>query len=285
MSKEEVTVQQVVKIKDFAIGNTLPFTLIAGPCAMESVEHVHFMAREISAICRDLGVNYIFKSSFDKANRTSTNAWRSLGIEKGLALLSEVREKYGIPVTTDVHEPWQCEVAAKCIDLLQLPAFLCRQTDLIVAAAQTQIPVNVKKAQFLSPYDMENVADKFVSSGGKDLMLCERGSCYGYNNLVVDFISLPVMRSFGHPVIFDATHSVQQPGGNGTSTGGRREMIPYLSRAAVAVGVAGLFLEVHDDPNTAKSDGPNMLYLKDLPALLKELIELDKLTKAQMSSK
>lgn len=268
-----------VPVADFTISNQSPMVLIAGPCVLESAEHAHFMASELKEITESLGLNFIFKSSFDKANRTSGSSDRGVGMERGLQILADIRAKYNIPVITDVHQPHQCAVAAEYVDVLQIPAFLCRQTDLITAAAQTGKPVNIKKGQFLSPLEMHNVVDKFVACGNHKLLLCERGTFFGYNNLVVDFTGLPIMAQTGYPVIFDGTHSVQQPGGLGWCTGGRREMVPYLSKAAVAVGVAGLFLEVHDDPDHAPSDGPNMLRLDSLKPLLEHLIKLDNLAK------
>ena len=272
-----------VKINNFVISNKLPFTLIAGPCVIESYEHASFMAKEIANICQKLNINFIYKSSFDKANRTSVTSERGLGLEQGLEILAKIKSENNIPTITDVHESWQCEKVAQVVDILQIPAFLCRQTDLITAAAKTGNAVNIKKGQFLSPNDMSNVVKKFTDNGNNNLLLCERGVTFGYNNLVVDMTSLPIMAQTGFPVVFDGTHSVQQPGGLGNKTGGRREMIPYLARAAVAVGVAALFLEVHNDPNNAPSDGPNMLNLSNLEKLLANLQQIDKITKEELN--
>lgn len=268
-----------VSVGNFKVANNLPFTLIAGPCAIESLQHASEMADSIFAICKKLNINFIFKSSFDKANRTSISSFRGVGMAQGLDILAQIKEKYNVPVITDVHESIQCQPVAQVVDILQIPAFLCRQTDLLIACAKTQKPVNIKKGQFLSPYDMNNVVAKFVANNNNNVMLCERGVSFGYNNLVVDFTSLPIMASTGCPVVFDGTHSVQQPGGLGNKTGGRREMVPYLTKAAVAIGVAALFLEVHNDPDNAPSDGPNMLKLNTLESLLTDLQQIDKITK------
>ncbi len=251
------------------------FTLIAGPCAIENRDMVLHTARTLKTVCGHLGINLIFKASYDKANRSSIYSQRGVGIEKGLQILQEVKETLSLPVLTDVHESWQCEPVAQVADVLQIPAFLCRQTDLLVAAANTGKTINVKKGQFLAPWDMRNVITKIEEAGNKDIMLTERGTTFGYNNLVVDMTSLVEMRKFGYPVVFDATHSVQKPSGNGTSTGGNREMIPYLMRAALAVGVDALFMEVHPDPDNAISDGPNQIKLDDIEALLKQAVAVD----------
>ena len=250
------------------------FQLIAGPCVIESEEMVLSIAGQMKEITDRLGIPYTFKASFDKANRTSLSSFRGPGIDEGLLILKKVKDTYGLPVCTDIHEPWQAAPAAQVADILQIPAFLCRQTDLLVAAAKTGRCVNIKKAQFLAPWDMKNCVEKVRQSGNENVMLCERGTSFGYNTLVVDMTGLRVMKEFGVPVIFDATHSVQKPGGNGTSTGGNREFVEYLAKAAVAVGVDGLFMETHPNPDSAKSDGPNMVPLSEMEALLKKLIRV-----------
>lgn len=250
------------------------FSLIAGPCVIESEEMVLSIAGQMKEITEELEIPYTFKASFDKANRTSISSFRGPGIEEGLRILQKVKDTYGLPVCTDIHEPWQAEKAAEVCDILQIPAFLCRQTDLLVAAAKTGKCVNIKKAQFLAPWDMQNCLDKVRQSGNNNVMLCERGSTFGYNTLVVDMTGLRVMKDMGVPVIFDATHSVQKPGGNGTSTGGNRQYVEYLAKAAIAVGVDGLFMETHPDPAHAKSDGPNMVPLREMKELLKKLIRV-----------
>lgn len=250
------------------------FQLIAGPCVIESEEMVLSIAGQMKEITDRLGIPYTFKASFDKANRTSLSSFRGPGIDEGLRILKKVKDTYGLPVCTDIHEPWQAAPAAQVADILQIPAFLCRQTDLLVAAAKTGRCVNIKKAQFLAPWDMKNCVEKVRQSGNENVMLCERGTSFGYNTLVVDMTGLRVMKEFGVPVIFDATHSVQKPGGNGTSTGGNREFVEYLAKAAVAVGVDGLFMETHPNPDSAKSDGPNMVPLSEMEALLKKLIRV-----------
>lgn len=247
------------------------FSLIAGPCVIESEEMVLAIAGEMKKITDELGIPYTFKASFDKANRTSISGFRGPGIERGLEILQKVKDTYGLPVCTDIHEPWQAEQAAQVCDILQIPAFLCRQTDLLVAAAKTGKCINIKKAQFLAPWDMKNCLEKVRQSGNENVMLCERGTTFGYNTLVVDMTGLRVMKEFGVPVIFDATHSVQKPGGNGTSTGGNRQFVEYLAKAAIAVGVDGLFMETHPDPDRAKSDGPNMVPLAEMRDLLRKL--------------
>jgi 2-dehydro-3-deoxyphosphooctonate aldolase (KDO 8-P synthase) len=271
--------QRVITIGRLSVGNELPITLIAGPCAIESRAHALEMSHALVEIAARLRLNLIYKSSFDKANRTSLVSARGLGMREGLAILAEIRETFGCPVLTDVHEPEQCAPAAEAVDVLQIPAFLCRQTDLLIAAARTGRPVNVKKGQFLAPWDMINVADKLAQSGNTDVLLCERGASFGYNTLVSDMRAIPILASTGFPVIFDATHSVQQPGGQGTHSGGQRQFVEVLARAAVAVGVAGVFIETHQDPDKAPSDGPNMVSLRTMPQLLKKLIAFDDLAK------
>lgn len=270
---------KLIKVCDIEISNISQFVFIGGPCAIESLEHCLFMAHGIKNICDKLEISYIFKSSFDKANRSSFSGKRGIGIDQGLDILSEVRKQVGIPVLTDVHLPEQCKKVAKVADVLQIPAFLCRQTDLLRAVAETGKVINVKKGQFISPSDMKNVVAKLEHFGAKDIMLCERGACFGYNNLVVDMRGLPIMAKTGYPVIFDATHSVQLPSANGDCSGGEREFAPFLARAAIAVGVAGIFMEVHDNPDTAPCDGANMVYLRDLEQILIELVVLDKVSK------
>lgn len=273
---------KTVSVGALKIANNLPFVLIAGPCQMESRDHALECAAALHEICGKLGIGLIYKSSFDKANRTSIHGARGVGLAGALPVFAEVKEKFGCPVLTDVHEAAHCAAAAEVVDVLQIPAFLCRQTDLLIAAAQTGRAVNVKKGQFLAPWDMKNVAAKLTESGNHNVMLCDRGTSFGYNTLVTDFRGLPIMAETGFPVIFDATHSVQQPGGQGTSSGGQREFVPVLARAAVAVGVAGLFIETHPDPDKAPSDGPNMIALKDMPALLADLLAYDALTKSKL---
>ena len=269
----------VVKVGDVEIGNHLPFVLISGPCQIESRDHAMEVASELKAICGKLGIPLIYKSSFDKANRTSASAARGIGMVQGLKILAEVRERFGIPVLTDIHLPDQCGPTAEVVDVLQIPAFLSRQTDLLLAAGETGRAINVKKGQFLAPWDMVNVAAKIASTGNHNILLCERGTSFGYNTLVTDFRGLPVMAQTGYPVVFDATHSVQQPGGQGTSSGGQREFAPVLARAALAVGVAAVFIESHPDPDNAPSDGPNMIPLEQMPALLARLKAFDELAK------
>jgi 2-dehydro-3-deoxyphosphooctonate aldolase (KDO 8-P synthase) len=261
-------------------GNALPLALIAGPCVLESRTHALEMAAALKEMTAKLGIGFVYKTSFDKANRTSAAGARGLGLDSALSIFAELREKLGIPVLTDVHEPDQCARVAEVADVLQIPAFLCRQTDLLVAAAKTGRVVNVKKGQFLAPWDMKNVVAKVTGAGNADVLVTERGVSFGYNTLVSDMRALPVLTKIGAPVIFDATHSVQQPGGQGTSSGGERHYVPVLARAAVAVGVAGVFIETHQDPDKAPSDGPNMIPLKDLPALLERLMQFDALAKA-----
>jgi 2-dehydro-3-deoxyphosphooctonate aldolase (KDO 8-P synthase) len=269
-----------VTVGSVSFANNLPFALIAGPCQMESRAHALEMAAALKDMCALLGIGLVFKTSYDKANRTSGSAARGVGMTAAMPVFAEIRETLGLPVLTDVHEREHCPIIAEAVDILQIPAFLCRQTDLLKAAAKTGRVVNVKKGQFLAPWDMKNVAAKITSAGNPNVMLTERGASFGYNTLVSDMRSLPIMAETGAPVIFDATHSVQQPGGKGSSTGGQREFVAVLSRAAVAVGVAGLFIETHEDPDNAPSDGPNMVHLKDMPALLQRLQAYDRITKA-----
>ncbi len=271
---------RTVPIGSVAFANNRPLALIAGPCVLESRQHALEISQALVEITGRLGLGLVYKSSFDKANRTSIGSVRGVGMAQGLEILAEVRAVRGCPVLTDVHEPDQCAAAAEAVDVLQIPAFLCRQTDLLVAAARTGKPVNVKKGQFLAPWDMKNVAAKLSAAGNDNILLCERGVSFGYNTLVSDLRALPILAATGYPVVFDATHSVQQPGGLGGSSGGQREFVPVLARAAVAVGVAGLFLETHQDPDRAPSDGPNMIALKDLPTLLETLLAFDRLAKA-----
>ena len=268
-----------IAIGSIRIGNDLPYVLISGPCQMESLEHARQIAGSLSETCARLSVPFIFKASYDKANRSSLHAKRGLGMAAGLEILGAIREEFGCPVLTDVHEISQCAAAAEVCDILQIPAFLCRQTDLLLAAGATGRVINIKKGQFLAPWDMENVAAKVASTGNAQIMLCERGTSFGYNTLVSDFRGLPVMAQTGYPVIFDATHSVQQPGGKGTSSGGQREFVAPLARAALAVGCAGLFIETHEDPDNAPSDGPNMVPLAQMAGVLAQLREIDAITK------
>ncbi len=255
-------------------------SLIAGPCQMESRDHAFMMAGALKELCGKLGIGLVYKSSFDKANRTSIAGKRGIGLDETMEIFADLKKEFGFPVLTDIHAEEQCAIVAETVDILQIPAFLSRQTDLLVAAAKTGRVINVKKGQFLAPWDMKNVLGKLTQSGNPNVLLCERGASFGYNTLVSDMRSLPIMASMGAPVIFDATHSVQQPGGQGESTGGDRTMVPVLARAAVAVGIAGLFVETHQDPDNAPSDGPNMVYLKDMPQLLEKLIALDEIAKA-----
>jgi len=269
-----------VRIGDVTLGNHLPFVLIAGPCQIESRDHAMEVADALVAMCAAVGVPLIYKSSFDKANRTSAGAARGVGMAAGLDILAAVRQRFGCPVLTDVHAEAQCAPAGEAVDVLQIPAFLCRQTDLLLAAGATGRAVNVKKGQFLAPWDMEHVAAKIASTGNRRILLTERGVSFGYNTLVSDFRALPIMARTGYPVVFDATHSVQQPGGQGASSGGQREFAPVLARAALAVGVAAVFIEAHPDPDHAPSDGPNMIPLRQMPALIARLKAFDTLAKA-----
>ena len=271
-----------IPINDLTVGNDRPFVLIAGPCALESRAHALETGQALTEMAGKLGLGLIYKSSFDKANRTSLSSGRGIGMAEGLPILAEVRETCGCPVLTDVHAPEQCAPVAEAVDVLQIPAFLCRQTDLLVAAARTGRALNVKKGQFLAPWDMKNVVRKIRDAGNDRVMVCERGASFGYNTLISDMRSLPIMAAeTGCPVVFDATHSVQQPGGQGTTSGGQREFVPVLARAALAVGVAAVFMETHQDPDSAPSDGPNMVRLKDLPALVETLMAFDRLAKAR----
>ena len=270
----------IVAIGRVRFGNELPLTLIAGPCALESRAHALETASALKDMGEALGIGLVYKTSFDKANRTSGTGARGLGLDAALPIFAEIREKLALPVLTDVHEPAQCAYAAKAVDILQIPAFLCRQTDLLIAAARTGKPVNVKKGQFLAPWDMANVVAKITGAGNRNVLVTERGVSFGYNTLVSDFRALPILRKTGAPVIFDATHSVQQPGGQGTASGGEREFVPVLARAAVAIGVAGIFIETHPDPDRAPSDGPNMIPLREMPALIARLKAFDALAKA-----
>ncbi len=269
-----------VTVGGLRIANDLPFTLIAGPCQIESREHAMEVAGALAEMGQKLGIGVIYKSSYDKANRTSANAARGVGMAQGLDILAEVRQRFGLPVLTDVHDAAQCAPVAEAVDVLQIPAFLCRQTDLLLAAGATGRAINVKKGQFLAPWDMKNVAAKIASTGNEKILLCERGASFGYNTLVSDMRSLPIMAETSYPVVFDATHSVQQPGGQGTSSGGDRRFAPVLARAALAVGCAALFIECHPDPDAAPSDGPNMIPLREMPALVERLMAFDRLAKA-----
>ena len=269
-----------VNVGDLEIANDRPLTLIAGPCQLESVDHALMIAGTLKEACAKAGAGFIFKGSFDKANRTSLSGKRGLGIEAGLKVMEAVKAALNVPVLTDVHLPDQCAEVATVVDVLQIPAFLCRQTDLLLAAGRTGAAINVKKGQFLAPWDMPNVADKIASTGNDRIMLCERGTSFGYNTLVADMRSLPQMAQTGWPVVMDATHSVQQPGGRGGSSGGQREFAPVMARAAVSIGVAAVFLETHQDPDNAPSDGPNMIFLDQMPALIETLMAFDRLAKA-----
>lgn len=268
-----------IKVGDLVIGNDLPFTLIAGPCAMESRDHALDMARNLRKLGDKLGLGIIYKTSFDKANRSSLASGRGVGLETARDVFKAIKAETGLPVLTDVHEPHQCDAVAEFVDILQIPAFLCRQTDLILAASHTGKPVNVKKGQFLAPWDMKNVVAKFQSTGNKDILLCERGASFGYNTLVSDMRSLPIMAETGCPIVFDATHSVQQPGGQGNTSGGERRFVPTLARAAVAVGCAAVFMETHKNPDSAPSDGPNMVPFDEMENILRGLMAIDRLTK------
>ncbi len=269
-----------ITVGDLEIANDRPLTLIAGPCQLESTDHAQMIAGTLKEACERAGAGFIFKGSFDKANRTSLSGKRGLGLDAGLKVMEEVKAALGVPVLTDVHLPDQCAEVAAVVDVLQIPAFLCRQTDLLLAAGRTGAAINVKKGQFLAPWDMPNVADKIASTGNDRIMLCERGTSFGYNTLVADMRSLPQMAQTGWPVVMDATHSVQQPGGRGGSSGGQREFAPVMARAAVSIGVAAVFLETHQDPDNAPSDGPNMIFLDQMPALIETLMTFDRLAKA-----
>jgi 2-dehydro-3-deoxyphosphooctonate aldolase (KDO 8-P synthase) len=279
------TPNAIVELGKVRFGNALPFGLIAGPCALEGRAHALEMASALKELATKLKLALVYKTSFDKANRTSAKSARGIGLDQALPILAEIRDKLGVPVLTDVHEPVQCARVAEAVDVLQIPAFLCRQTDLLVAAAKTGRAVNVKKGQFLAPWDMANVVEKITSAGNRNVLVTERGASFGYNTLVSDMRALPILRKTGAPVIFDATHSVQQPGGQGDRSGGDRTMVPILARAAVAVGVAGVFIETHQDPDKAPSDGPNMIALRDMEALVRSLQAFDKVAKAQQGEK
>ena len=269
-----------VQIRDVVFGNDLPLGIIAGPCQLETLDHALMIAETMATACAEAGAGYVFKASYDKANRTSLSGRRGVGIDEGLRMLEEVRARIGCPVLTDVHDIPQTQAAGAVVDILQIPAFLSRQTDLLLAAGETGAVVNIKKGQFLAPWDMPNVAQKVASTGNDRIMLTERGTSFGYNTLVADMRSLPIMARTGYPVIMDATHSVQQPGGQGGSSGGQREFAPVMARAAVALGVAGVFIETHENPDNAPSDGPNMIHLDRMPALVASLMRFDQLAKA-----
>lgn len=268
-----------IKINDFEISNNHPFTLIAGPCVLENKNHTIHLAGIIHSICNDLKINFIFKSSFDKANRTSIKSSRGVSLDSALKIFDDIKKEYKCSILTDVHNEKQCNEVSSVVDILQIPAFLCRQTDLLLAAGKTNKVINVKKGQFLSPYDIPNIIEKIISTNNKKIMITERGTSFGYNNLINDFRSIEIMKKNKYPIIFDATHSVQEPGGLGGSSGGKREFIPTLSKAAIAIGIAGLFIETHDNPDNAPSDGPNMLDIKDLKNLLIKLKQLDNIAK------
>lgn len=277
MTAKPKTTVAVGKVK---FDNALPLAIIAGPCVLEGRDHAFEMATALKEITGKLGLGFVYKTSFDKANRTSGSSARGLGLDKALTIFADLRTELGIPVVTDVHEPGQCAIVAEAVDVLQIPAFLCRQTDLLIAAAKTGRVINVKKGQFLAPWDMTNVVAKITGAGNSNVLVTERGASFGYNTLVSDMRALPILAKIGTPVIFDATHSVQQPGGQGTSSGGERAFVSVLARAATAVGIAGLFIETHQDPDHAPSDGPNMIALKDLPPLLERVMQLDRIAKA-----
>ena len=270
---------KTVQVGEAPISAHDPLVMITGPCQLESLDHARMMAERISEACAKTRTPFIFKASYDKANRSSITTQRGLGMEEGLTILSKIREEFGCPVLTDVHSEAHCAPAAQAVDVLQIPAFLCRQTDLLLAAGETGAAINVKKGQFLAPWDMGNVAEKIASTGNERIMLCDRGTSFGYNTLVSDFRCLPIMAETGYPVVFDATHSVQQPGGQGTTSGGQREFAPLLARAAVSIGVAAVFIETHEDPDNAPSDGPNMIPVHDLQDLVVRLVVLDRLAK------
>ena len=275
-----MTRQRHIRIGNLTCGNDLPLTVIAGPCQLETLDHALMIAQTMARACHDAGAGFVFKASYDKANRTSLSGRRGVGMDQGLQILAQVRDRIGCPVLTDIHDGEQARIAAEVVDVIQIPAFLCRQTDLLLAAGQTGAVVNIKKGQFLAPWDMPNVAEKVASTGNENIMLTERGVSFGYNTLVADMRSLPIMARSGWPVIMDATHSVQQPGGQGGSSGGQREFAPVMARAAVALGVAGVFIETHHDPDNAPSDGPNMVPLDQMPALIASLMRFDALAKS-----
>lgn len=270
---------KTVSLGKVHIANNLPFTLLAGPCVLESRDHAFMMCEGLKEITSRLGIPFVYKTSFDKANRTSVNAERGMGLDAAMKIFQEIKKEFDVPVVTDVHSPEQCAIVAESVDILQIPAFLCRQTDLLLAAGRTGKAINVKKGQFLAPWDMKNVAEKIASTGNDNIMLCERGVTFGYNTLVNDMRALPIMAETGYPVVFDATHSVQSPGGKGNATGGDRKMVPPLARAAVAIGVAAVFMESHQDPDSAPSDGPNMMRLDEIEAVLKTMVAIDKIAK------
>ncbi|MFV0431065.1 MAG: 3-deoxy-8-phosphooctulonate synthase [Alphaproteobacteria bacterium] len=272
--------QKEISLGQYKIGNHQPFTLLAGPCQMESREHAFDMAGRLKEICGKLGIQLVYKSSFDKANRTSIGTQRGIGLSKALDIFADIKKEFSLPIVTDIHEAHQCMEVAEVADILQIPAFLCRQTDLLVAAGQTGKIINVKKGQFLAPEDMEHVAKKISSTGNDNIMLCDRGTSFGYHMLVSDMRAIPIMANTGYPVVFDATHSVQMPGGLGGSSGGKREFVPILARAALSIGIAALFIETHEDPDNAPSDGPNMVKIQELPELLKQFVQLDQFAKA-----
>ncbi len=276
-----MTAPRHVTIADLEIGNDLPLVMIAGPCVMESRDHALDMSGRLAEMAKSLGIGLIYKTSYDKANRTSATSERGVGLEDALSVFADIKKETGLAVLTDVHEPAQCARVAEAVDVLQIPAFLCRQTDLLVAAGKTGKAINVKKGQFLAPWDMTNVVAKIEAAGNTNVMVCERGASFGYNTLVSDMRALPILAKTGCPVVFDATHSVQQPGGQGTSSGGQREFAPVLARAAVAVGVAAVFMETHQDPDNAPSDGPNMIAIDQLPDIVETLLEIDRLAKAK----
>ena len=271
--------QKNINISNFKIGNNLPFTLIAGPCQLESRTHAFKMVEKIQKITKKLKINFIYKTSFDKANRTSLKGKRGLGLAKSLLIFDEIKKKFKVPILTDVHTPEQCSIVSKHVDVLQIPAFLCRQTDLLIAAAKTKKIINIKKGQFLAPWDMGNVVNKIKNSGNNNILVTERGVSFGYNTLVSDFRAIPTLVKLGYPVIFDATHSVQQPGGKGTASSGQREFVEPLSKAAVAIGVAAIFIETHENPDRAPSDGANMININKLESLLKKLKKIDSIVK------
>lgn len=270
---------KTVTVRDIKIAQNLPFTLIAGPCQLESLDHARMMATGIAEACAAAGINWVFKASYDKANRSSLSGQRGVGMDKGLEILGTIGQEFNVPTITDVHEPWHCAKAAEVVDILQIPAFLCRQTDLLLAAGETGKVINVKKGQFLAPWDMGNAVKKIESTGNENIMLCERGTTFGYGQLVTDMRALPIMAATGYPTVFDATHSVQMPGSKGTSTGGQREFVEPLARAAIAIGTGAVFIETHEDPDNAPSDGPNMVPLAEMTALLKRLKAYDDITK------
>ncbi len=271
---------KTVEIGKLKVGNDQPLTLIAGPCQLESLDHAQMIAGQMKETCKAVGAQYIFKGSFDKANRTSLGGSRGLGIDEGLKVLASIKEEFDIPVLTDIHNAGQCGVVAEVVDVLQIPAFMCRQTDLLLAAGETGVAVNIKKGQFLAPWEMPNIVTKIESTGNQNILITERGTSFGYNTLVVDMRGLPEMMKTGYPVVMDATHAVAQPGAQGTSSGGQREFAPVLARSAVSLGIAALFIETHQDPDNAPCDGPNMIYLDHMPAILKGLMAFDRLAKA-----